>query len=93
MLSDWDRIAGHLKTLQDAGVPVDITASFEPFRARYNWKVIATGPGHGIQLRTGRLIDEAAARQDFLDFARQQRLDLRIHPAAALTTDDRPSHR
>lgn len=36
--------------------PVDITASFEPFRARYNWKVIATGPGHGIQLRRGRLV-------------------------------------
>lgn len=36
--------------------PVDITASFEPFRAKYDWKVIATGPGHGIQLRTGRLV-------------------------------------
>lgn len=35
---------------------VEITASFEPFRRRYDWKVIATGPGHGIQLKTGRLI-------------------------------------
>jgi sialidase-1 len=36
--------------------PVDITASFEPFRAKYDWKVIATGPGHGIQIRSGRLV-------------------------------------
>ena len=36
--------------------PVDITASFEPFRAKVDWKVIATGPGHGIQLRSGRLV-------------------------------------
>lgn len=36
--------------------PVEITASFEPFRRRYDWKVIATGPGHGIQLKTGRFV-------------------------------------
>jgi len=36
--------------------PVDVTASFEPFRKHYDWKVIATGPGHGIQLKTGRLV-------------------------------------
>lgn len=36
--------------------PVEITAAFEDFRARYNWRVLATGPGHGIQLRNGRLI-------------------------------------
>lgn len=36
--------------------PVDITATFEKFRPDYDWKVIATGPAHGIQLRTGRLI-------------------------------------
>ena len=36
--------------------PIDITATFEPFRAKYAWKVIATGPGHGIQLRSGRLV-------------------------------------
>ncbi len=35
---------------------VDITATFEPFRSHYPWKVIATGPGHGIQLRNGRLV-------------------------------------
>lgn len=36
--------------------PVEITAAFEPFRSRYDWKVVATGPGHGIQLPGGRLV-------------------------------------
>lgn len=36
--------------------PVEITTTFEPFRKRYDWKVIATGPGHGIQLRSGRMV-------------------------------------
>jgi sialidase-1 len=36
--------------------PVEITATFEPFRKRYDWKVIATGPGHGIQMKSGRLL-------------------------------------
>jgi len=36
--------------------PVEITRTFEEFRPQYNWKVIATGPGHGIQLRNGRLL-------------------------------------
>lgn len=36
--------------------PEEITAAFEPFRKEYDWKVLATGPAHGIQLRTGRLV-------------------------------------
>jgi sialidase-1 len=36
--------------------PVDITAVLEGYRAEYPWAVIATGPGHGIQLRNGRLL-------------------------------------
>ena len=36
--------------------PVEITATFEQFRQDYDWNVIATGPGHGIQLRNGRLV-------------------------------------
>ena len=36
--------------------PGDITATFEPFRDKYDWKVIATGPGHGLQLKSGRLV-------------------------------------
>jgi Neuraminidase (sialidase) len=36
--------------------PVDITGAFEKFRRDYKWRVLATGPGHGIQLRNGRLL-------------------------------------
>lgn len=48
-----------MRSLDDGetwSTPVDITKTFEPFRKYYDWKVIATGPGHGIQLRNGRLI-------------------------------------
>jgi len=36
--------------------PIEITQVFESFRKYYDWKVIATGPGHGIQLKSGRLV-------------------------------------
>ncbi|MFZ1756445.1 MAG: sialidase family protein [Caldilineaceae bacterium] len=36
--------------------PVEITHSLTAFRAAYPWRVIATGPGHGIQLQNGRLL-------------------------------------
>jgi sialidase-1 len=36
--------------------PVEITSTFEAFRASYDWKVLATGPNHSIQLRTDRLV-------------------------------------
>ncbi len=36
--------------------PVEITAAFDAFRPEYDWKVLATGPGHGIQLKSGRLL-------------------------------------
>ena len=36
--------------------PREITSTFAAFRASYPWRVCATGPGHGTQLRTGRLI-------------------------------------
>ena len=36
--------------------PVEITAAFEELRDAYPWRVLATGPGHGIQLETGRLL-------------------------------------
>lgn len=36
--------------------PVEITPVFEGFRPAYDWKVLATGPNHSIQLRTGRLL-------------------------------------
>lgn len=36
--------------------PVEITPAFEAFRSEYDWKVLATGPCHGIHLRSGRLL-------------------------------------
>lgn len=36
--------------------PVEITRAFEALRPAYAWQVLATGPGHGIQLNNGRLL-------------------------------------
>ncbi|MSR31158.1 MAG: exo-alpha-sialidase [Gemmataceae bacterium] len=36
--------------------PVEITQALEPIREKYHWIVCATGPGHGIQTKKGRLI-------------------------------------
>ncbi len=36
--------------------PADITYVFEQFRPEYNWKVLAPGPGHAIQLKSGRIV-------------------------------------
>lgn len=36
--------------------PVEITESLLAFRDRYPWRVLAFGPGHGIQLDNGRLV-------------------------------------
>ncbi|MEI6714146.1 MAG: sialidase family protein [Verrucomicrobiota bacterium] len=36
--------------------PVEITQAFESFRKVYDWNAIATGPGHGLQLKNGRLV-------------------------------------
>lgn len=36
--------------------PVEITGAFDAFKKHYDWKVLATGPNHSIQLKTGRLV-------------------------------------
>jgi sialidase-1 len=36
--------------------PVEITATFGQFRKDYDVRVFATGPAHGIQLKSGRLL-------------------------------------
>ena len=41
---------------EDDGVTREITSAFETHPRDYPWKVLATGPGHGIQLRNGRLL-------------------------------------
>lgn len=35
---------------------MDITATFDAFKPAYDWKVLAPGPGHSIQLKNGRLL-------------------------------------
>jgi sialidase-1 len=35
---------------------VEITTTFEQYRGEYDWIVCATGPGHGLQMKTGRMI-------------------------------------
>jgi sialidase-1 len=37
-------------------VPAEITQTFEAFKTHYPWTVLATGPNHSIQLKTGRLV-------------------------------------
>jgi len=45
---------------EDEGVswdePKNITESLEGFKAKYPWRIVATGPGHGTQLTNGRII-------------------------------------
>lgn len=36
--------------------PIEITSTFGAFKKDYDWKVLATGPNHGIQLKSGRLL-------------------------------------
>jgi sialidase-1 len=36
--------------------PVDITPALQKFRKEYDWQACGVGPGHGIQLKSGRLL-------------------------------------
>jgi sialidase-1 len=36
--------------------PTEITAAAAAFRPEFAWRIIATGPGHGIELDSGRLL-------------------------------------
>ncbi len=36
--------------------PNEITSAFDPFKKDYDWKVLATGPNHSIQLKSNRLV-------------------------------------
>jgi sialidase-1 len=41
---------------QSFSEPTEITSTFDKFRDEYDWKVLATGPGHGIRSHNGWLI-------------------------------------
>lgn len=36
--------------------PIEVTEVFDRFRPEYNWKILSTGPGHGIELANGRIL-------------------------------------
>lgn len=36
--------------------PTEITQTFDEFNKSYEWRVLATGPNHSIQLKTGRIV-------------------------------------
>jgi sialidase-1 len=36
--------------------PVEVTGALDALKSKYAWRVAATGPGHGIQLSSGRLL-------------------------------------
>jgi sialidase-1 len=51
--------AFHMRSDDDGltfSTPIEITSAFDAFRPGYAWRVIAIGPGHGIQLKRGRLL-------------------------------------
>jgi len=48
----------HIRSDDDGvtwSAPVEITSAFDQFRPELDWQVIATGPGHAVQLKSGRL--------------------------------------
>lgn len=50
--------AFHLRSEDDGqswSAPVEITTAFDSFRSDLDWQVIATGPGHAIEMKNGRL--------------------------------------
>jgi sialidase-1 len=49
----YRRSADHGQTFSP---PMEITVTFSGFRPEFDWKLLATGPGHGIQLANGRLL-------------------------------------
>ena len=69
LFADGDRVhllwhrnyrQGFCMTSSDEGQtwsePVEMSAAYEQLRDRYNWTVIAAGPGHGLTTSSGRMI-------------------------------------
>ncbi|MFN9720490.1 MAG: exo-alpha-sialidase [Planctomycetota bacterium] len=48
----------HIRSDDDGltwSAPVEITSAFTEFRSELEWQVIATGPGHAVEMQSGRL--------------------------------------
>ena len=65
------------------GKPVEITSVFEEYRREYDWKLIATGPGHGLRLASGRLLVPA-----WLSTSKEQRPTM----SSVIYSDDGGQH-
>ncbi|MBM4094055.1 MAG: exo-alpha-sialidase, partial [Planctomycetes bacterium] len=51
--------AFHIRSDDDGvtwSAPAEITSAFEQYRSELDWQVIATGPGHAVELGSGRLV-------------------------------------
>jgi sialidase-1 len=51
--------AFHIRSDDDGvtwSAPVEITSTFDQLRSELDWQVIATGPGHAVELKSGRLV-------------------------------------
>lgn len=51
--------AFHIRSDDDGvtwSAPVEITSAFDQYRRQLDWQVIATGPGHAVELQSGRLV-------------------------------------
>lgn len=66
------------KTFSD---PIDITSALTGLRSQFNWNVVALGPGHAIQLKSGRLLVPV-----WLADGKQEANGRRAHGPAGITT-------
>jgi sialidase-1 len=49
----------YMKSMDDGvtfSTPIEITSSLIDLRPQFNWNVVALGPGHAIELKSGRLL-------------------------------------
>ncbi|MBI5685250.1 MAG: FAD-dependent oxidoreductase [Verrucomicrobia bacterium] len=70
--------------------PVEITPVFDQFKSDYPWRVCATGPGHGTQLRNGRMIIPVwLSDGSGKEFGKGKHRGHRPSIVAAISSDDR----
>lgn len=74
----------YMKSADDGAsysTPTDITSSLVGLRSQFDWNVVALGPGHGIELKSGRLVVPV-----WLAAGKVQTNGHRAHGPSAITT-------